>query len=300
MEKNEKIMVSVVCNTYNHEKFIADAIESFIMQETSFRYEVLIHDDASIDKTADVIRYYEQKYPGIVKPIYQTENQYSKGIKISPMFNFPRASGKYIALCEGDDYWTDPKKLQIQFECLESNPDAVCCFHDEYMLVNNFIIKESRIWPIKQRSYTGNEMMSSQAKIFPLVAFFRNLDILKNYPPEAKYVKNGDTFLISILGQYGFGMYLPIIKPAIYRVHKKGIWSLKSENEQRAMRINTNYWLATYYSRLGNRKLEEKFKVRCISEVIEGSSKGQLISILAKISLPFKLVKIIKKYSLNK
>ena len=118
-DENNEILVSICCITYNHEKYIRDAIEGFLMQKTDFPFEVLIHDDASTDGTADIIREYETKYPDIIKPIYQTENQYSKGIKISATYNYPRAKGKYIALCEGDDYWIDPYKLQKQVDFLE-------------------------------------------------------------------------------------------------------------------------------------------------------------------------------------
>jgi len=105
-------IVSICCITYNHEKYIRDAIEGFLMQKTLFPIEILIHGDASTDKTADIIKEYEVKYPDIIKPIYQTENQFSKGVSISATYQFPRARGKYIAICEGDDYWTDPHKLQ--------------------------------------------------------------------------------------------------------------------------------------------------------------------------------------------
>ncbi|HHX61228.1 MAG TPA: glycosyltransferase [Epulopiscium sp.] len=104
-------LVSICCLAYNHEKFIRQALDGFIMQESNFPIEVLIHDDASTDDTANIIREYEKKYPEIIKPIYQTENQYSKGVGISVTYNFPRAKGKYIAMCEGDDYWTDPYYL---------------------------------------------------------------------------------------------------------------------------------------------------------------------------------------------
>ena len=103
----DAIMVSIVCNAYNQEKYISEAIESFLMQKTNFEFEVLIHDDASTDHTPDIIRSYERKYPDIIFPIYQTKNQYSQGIHITPKYQIPRARGKYIALCEGDDYWTD-------------------------------------------------------------------------------------------------------------------------------------------------------------------------------------------------
>ena len=112
-------LVSISCITYNHEPYIVQALNGFLMQKTSFPFEVLIHDDASTDRTADIIREYEKKFPKIIKPIYQKENQYSKGNRaILASFVYPRAKGKYIALCEGDDYWIDENKLQQQYEDL--------------------------------------------------------------------------------------------------------------------------------------------------------------------------------------
>lgn len=294
MSQEEEIMVSICCATYNHENYIIDAIEGFLMQETDFKFEILLHDDASTDKTADIIRSYEEKYPEIIKPIYQTVNQYSKGVKITQTFNYPRAKGKYIALCEGDDYWTDSKKLQIQFDCLEKNKDVVCCYHGDYILDDKGLRKESRLSPQYQKSYTSYEMMAGYV-VLPVTSFFRNLDVLRNYPPEAKYVKNGDRFLFSILGQYGSGMYLPMIEPAVYRVHEGGIWSMKLEKQRKAMHMNTWYWLGEYYYRVGNPKFEAKFKMKCISEVISGLSKTQLISVYIKLLLPHTFIRFIKK-----
>ncbi|MDY0385791.1 MAG: glycosyltransferase [Methanolobus sp.] len=296
MDNDEEMMVSICCITYNHEDYIADSIEGFLMQETDFKYEVIIHDDASTDKTADIIRSYELKYPELIKPIYQNVNQYSKNIKILPTFLYPSAKGKYIALCEGDDYWTDPKKLQIQFECLEKNSDAVCCFHDEKRLDNEGFSNQSRIAISKKRSFTSSEMMGWKAKIFPLTVFFRNIEIFRNYPPEASYVKNGDAFLNSILGQYGHGIYLPMIKPSVYRVHEGGIWSMKSEREQKAMRLNTAFWLAEYYSRLGNHKFEEKFRIKCLVMVISDLLKYHLLLEFLR-SFPQRFVKLCKDVS---
>lgn len=125
MNESKVPLVSICCAAYNHEPYIRQCLDGFVMQRTTFPFEVLIHDDASTDKTADIIREYEKKYPDIIKPIYQKENQYSKGGKISLRFNIPRAKGKYIAFCEGDDYWIDPLKLQKQVDFLEANPDYV-------------------------------------------------------------------------------------------------------------------------------------------------------------------------------
>ncbi|MDR3243416.1 MAG: glycosyltransferase, partial [Elusimicrobiota bacterium] len=127
---NKHPLVSVSCLAYNQVNFIRQALDGFVMQKTNFSFEVLINDDASTDGTADIIREYEKKYPDIIKPIYQLENQYSKKISsISKTFIFPRVKGKYLAFCEGDDYWTDPNKLQKQVDFLESHPDYSICFH---------------------------------------------------------------------------------------------------------------------------------------------------------------------------
>lgn len=128
-------VVSICCITYNHESYVEDTLEGFLMQETDFPFEILIHDDASPDRTADVIRKYQERYPNIIKPIFQSENQYTQGIKPNLAYNYPRALGKYIALCDGDDYWTDKYKLKKQVEFLEEKKDYIATYH-EVRIVN--------------------------------------------------------------------------------------------------------------------------------------------------------------------
>ena len=120
---NNPIVVSISCITYNHAPFIRQCLDGFMMQKTDFAFEVLIHDDASTDGTTEIIKEYEARYPDVIKPIYEEENQWVKGRRGSAVFNFPRARGKYIALCEGDDYWTDPLKLQKQVDFLDANEE---------------------------------------------------------------------------------------------------------------------------------------------------------------------------------
>ena len=124
-----EIMVSICCLTFNHEKYIRNALDGFVNQKTNFKYEILIHDDCSTDNTPTIIKEYEKRYPKLIKPIYQNVNQFSKGIHISSTYQFPRAKGKYIAMCEGDDYWTDCNKLQLQFDAMEKNKNCTLCTH---------------------------------------------------------------------------------------------------------------------------------------------------------------------------
>lgn len=122
-----EVMVSVLCTAYNHEKYIGKCLEGFVKQKTKFSYEVLVHDDASTDGTATIIRNYEKEYPNIIRPIYQKENQFSRGIAITREIIFPKSRGKYVAICEGDDFWTDPYKLQKQIDALEKHTDCEMC-----------------------------------------------------------------------------------------------------------------------------------------------------------------------------
>lgn len=142
------IMVSIRCTAYNHEKYIRDALEGFVMQKTNFRFEAIVHDDASTDGTAAIIREYAEKYPDIIKPIYETENQYSKHDGSLTKIMNEACKGKYIALCEGDDYWIEPYKLQKQVDFLESSPDYSMCWTDafvEIMVKKRHIIDIFRI-----------------------------------------------------------------------------------------------------------------------------------------------------------
>lgn len=140
---NTTPLVTIRCLTYNHQDFISQALDGFLMQKTTFPFEVVIHDDASTDKTADIIREYEQKYPKIIKPIYETENQYSKHDGSLRRIMNSACKGKYFAFCEGDDYWINADKLQIQIDFLEKNPEYGMCY------------TKSQIYNQKKRSIIG-------------------------------------------------------------------------------------------------------------------------------------------------
>ena len=129
-QDDRPLMVTVRCITYNHEPYIRDCLEGFVMQKTNFRFEAIVHDDASTDGTAEIIKEYAAKYPDIIKSIFETENQYSKKDGSLDRVMLSHTRGKYVALCEGDDYWIDPLKLQKQMDFMESHPDYSMCAHN--------------------------------------------------------------------------------------------------------------------------------------------------------------------------
>jgi len=200
------------------------------MQITTFPIEIIIHDDASIDNTSDIIREYEIKYPEIIKPIYQTENQWSKGIKPSPTYVWPRARGKYIALCEGDDYWTDPHKLQKQVDFMENHQEYSLCSH-RYSIYNssNGLIANDNLDNLFNENSDGIELN--------LDNFFKNwitktLTIvfrksLFDYSIVSKYKLFRDFHLFFYLLQKGKG-YCFNFNGGVYTAHEGGIYSTKT------------------------------------------------------------------------
>ena len=122
---NNTLMVTIQCFTYNQESYIRKCLDGFITQKTNFSFEAIVHDDASTDGTPDIIREYATKYPDIIKPIYEIENQFSKQDGSLRKIMNAHTHGKYVAICEVDDYWTDPQKLQRQVDFLEKHPDNV-------------------------------------------------------------------------------------------------------------------------------------------------------------------------------
>lgn len=139
-ENTSPLMVTIRCLAYNHEPYIRQCLEGFVMQKTNFRFEAIVHDDASTDGTAAIIREYAEKYPDIIKPIFETENQYSKRDGSLRRIMDAHTHGKYVATCEGDDYWIDPLKLQKQVDFLEKHPECVYSCHRYY--IYNELTKE--------------------------------------------------------------------------------------------------------------------------------------------------------------
>ncbi len=222
--KNNKTKVSVICNTYNHAKYIGYALESFVTQKTDFAFEVLVHDDASTDGTQDIIRKYEQKYPELIKPIYQTENQYSQHISITKTYQLPRAQGKYIAMCEGDDYWTDPYKLQKQFDAMEAYAEVDMCAHGAIGIDANTGRKIKDICPAAENTILiAEKVIDGEGGYLATNSLFYRKSLLENVP-NFKKVINYD-YTLQIQGSLRGGiLYLKDIM-SVYRMSVPGSWT---------------------------------------------------------------------------
>lgn len=218
--KDGNVLVTIRCLAYNHEAYIHQCLEGFVMQKTNFRFEAIVHDDASTDSTAVIIREYANKYPDIIKPIFETENQYSKHDGSLRRIMNTHIRGKYVAICEGDDYWTDPLKLQKQVDFMESHSDYSLCFHATNCIYahSNFsyiIIKKERAdFSIEDLILGGGGFMATNS-------MFYKAEFVKEAPSWMLEAPVGDLPLMLLLGTKGKVRYIDEIM-SVYRVSSGG------------------------------------------------------------------------------
>lgn len=219
------VLVSVCILTYNQKEYVAQTLDSILAQKTDFGFEILIHDDASTDGTAEIIKDYGEKYPEIVKPLFESENVFSKSeIKnISGIYNFPRALGKYIAMCEGDDYWTDETKLQTQVNYMESHPDCTLCFHAAVQ--ENVDVSGSKTMrPYNESRVVSPEEIIDKSKGYPTASLLMRADLMKALPAFYMKAPIGDIPMQLTMAAGGYGYYID--KPmCAYRYFTKGSWT---------------------------------------------------------------------------
>lgn len=211
-------LVVIKCLTYNHQPYIRQCLDGFIMQKTDFPFIAVIHDDASTDGTAEVVKEYEKKYPTVIKGIYQKENQYRTNPQAIDNSIDPFITGKYIALCEGDDYWTDPLKLQKQVDFLEKNKEYVMCFH------NAKILNESafpiHFKEVEEREYLCEELYDDW--IVPTASIMIKTDILLKKKIDYSKLLNGDIFWVMSAFEAG-KVYGMADQMSVYRVQPQGV-----------------------------------------------------------------------------
>jgi glycosyltransferase involved in cell wall biosynthesis len=272
-EPNPTPLVSISCMTYNHAPFLRKCLDNFLLQKTNFPIEILIHDDASTDGTQEIIKEYSSRYPDKILPLIQEENQYSKGFRgLSSFYNYPRCRGKYIAICEGDDFWTDPLKLQKQVDFLEQHEDYVMAYHD-FMTVDDReeIINKDPLPAEQKKDASRKDLILGNRVVMPLTLCFRNM--IKKFPPEKYKVTNGDTFLISMLGQYGLGKWMGNdIEKAAYRSHSGGVWSMQNKGHKIQRQITTYYWMFRYYLRMGKAAYALKWYIKILYVRLTGKA----------------------------
>lgn len=216
--------VAIHCQTFNHARFIEDMLKGIVMQKTEFPFIAVVIDDCSTDGNAEIIRKYEAEYPDIIKGIYLTENHYSQQKSIWPYWGPYAESCEYLAICEGDDYWTDPLKLQKQVDLMDKHPEYTLCLHNAVALYMETGEKEyTQFGRLEDRSYSAAEMIKEwQAAT---ASFLYRASVLKaplfGRIRDNKRLIISDIVLVTLCGQEGTIHAIPDTM-CVYRRHAEG------------------------------------------------------------------------------
>lgn len=220
------IKVSVACITYNHEKYIRRALEGFVAQKTDFPFEVIVFDDASTDGTADIIREYENKYPQIIKPIYQQQNVYSRGISATKEYVLPIMRGEYIAICEGDDYWTDENKLQIQYDYMKEHPECAFCMHQATIHDCQKSTDKNLSKFDEDRIFSADDVIAMSGGAFATNSFFMKKIVYTNIP-DCLVLKGCGDYTLLVNGGLNGTIYYTARNMSTYNYAVSGSWSVR-------------------------------------------------------------------------
>lgn len=235
-----KPLVSICCLTYNHGNFIDEAIQGFLIQETEFPFEIIVHDDASNDNTQEIIEKYHKKYPKLIKPIFQFENKLSKGE--APLFLIAKkALGDFLAFCEGDDYWVDSNKLQIQIRFLSENPSFSVCSHEYYE--SNGKLIDKKFPPFD--TLTQMDYARLQSFIQTSTIVLRRNEFINSVPEKFQNFAKSSFYFLR-MADFGDIKFLKR-KMSVYRLHSGGMWALKSRFEQGKMRLSHMEFMMNFY-----------------------------------------------------
>lgn len=233
----KEIKVSICMLSFNHEKYIEQTLNSILNQKTEFGFEILIHDDASTDKSQEIIKKYQKNYPNIIKAILQEENQYSQGIHPSTHYNYPRANLDYIAICEGDDCWLDEKKLQTQIKSLEENKEINLSFHQavrKNYLETNAPDKIIGVYGDSNAVVPYNDIIFRTQGWIPYASCILRKpakDIFFKFIKNRNYLTVGDLYFQLFGSLFNGAIY--IAKPmSLYRFATPGSWTKEASKNQ--------------------------------------------------------------------
>ena len=265
----DKVVVSVCLQTYNQVKYIEKSLESILEQRTNFQFEVLLGDDQSSDGTREICIKYAKKHANKIRLfLHKRENNIKINGKptaiFNSLYNVFSANGEFVAYCDGDDYWSDPYKLQKQVDHLRNNPDTSLTYHS-IQLVNKEgnSIKKNTYFTEAERDFSKEEL--SKAIIQPPTCTWCFRNIINDIPMEFTKSFNGDNFWISLLGNHGKGKYLKNIQPSYYRIHDDAMWSTIDKSYQLKSKYYTYLNLSKYYRRNENINLASYFRARAKS-----------------------------------
>ncbi|MFM9989045.1 glycosyltransferase [Flavobacterium sp.] len=278
--------LSICMITYNHQDYIKQAIDSVLMQKTNFDYELVIANDNSPDETNEIINNYIDSHPDGHKIKY-LHNKVNIGMMPNFINALKNCSGKYIALCEGDDYWIDEFKLQKQVDFLENNSDYVICFHHAGINTNGLEVEDTITFSTKQTT-TIDDLAKGNFMHTCTVVYKNNL--FNEFPDYFYKSPIGDYFLHMLNSLYG-KIYCINEKMAVYRVHDTSYWSSKKQEERTAIWINFIQNMKNNFPK----RIQKKLEYQIVKLESDSVIKAKKISITKKIKLKIKNIFTRKK-----
>lgn len=269
---NSIVLASIRCITYNQIDYIRQCLESLVCQQTTFKYEIIVHDDASTDGTTEIVKEYATRYPNLITPIIQTENQYSKhdgsiGRTLEAATN---STVKYVAYCEGDDFWMDPQRLQKQVDFLETHPNHSMVFN-----AVQYLYPDGRVEVIRRYDKTTEEcpvadFILGGGGFIKVNSIVYRKELRYDYPEWAKNSPVGDSPFFLVMAIRGKVAYIDDLG-SCYRVSAKGSWTTQMakrtfKQRYRDMKDNIAYWNA--FDEWSERKYHKYVRKKNISDVV--------------------------------
>ena len=311
---NDPVTVSVAVIFYNHQNYIRQNLDSILSQKTDFKYEIIAYDDASTDETPVILKQYEEKYPEIIKAVCQTENQYSKGV-LTLMATVKRATGEYIAICEGDDFWTDEYKLQKQVDYMRAHPECAMCCHaaKRYSEEKKMFVEGAFGRPkLKNGMLTAEEIIEGGGGYLATntILYKREYDIGR--PDYITSASVSDYPLMFYLASRGTVYYIDECMSA-YRVDVPGSWSAGMKDiekkEKHIERVNKmlreadEYHKQKYHTSFEKRIIKNSFEIAYLRQDWDEMLKRKYSAVFretlgesqAKLRFKMKLRKLLGK-----
>ena len=252
MNKNiDTTIVSILCITYNHENYVEKAILSFLSQKTKYKIEIIIHDDASTDKTREIVRKFSEKYPDLIRCIFPPKNRYSKTYFRFLKDIFKLCNGKYIAFCEGDDFWINDNKITLQVDVLEKNPTIDMCFHPS-IAFNDITQKFEGIVSLHhkiKKIIEHKKILYNDGSFCPTASLMCSKERLISIPDWAYDAPIFDYFIQSFCSENGC-IFLPIPMSVYRKYSRSSLVDFISESDSKYI---------TYYEKMNT--LLEKLKL---------------------------------------
>jgi glycosyltransferase involved in cell wall biosynthesis len=305
IEKNIKVSISLV--TFNHEKYIAQAIESILMQVVNFDYEIIIGEDYSSDRTRDIVKEYYHKYPDKIRLILPEQNLGCYGQKIFVQ-TLKACQGDYIALLDGDDYWTSANKLQMQVDFLDSHPDCVICFHDVVKIIENGSLESIQYNDFQPKAISTIKHLLKSNFIPTCSTLYRNR-LFSDFPDWYYDLICGDWILHVFNAQHGHIGYINQ-NMGVYRVHEHGLFSSMKNIRKLQEVIKCYPYLNEYLNYRYNNLIESEIFYRYYQLALAYQKEGDFVNTKANffkclkgllqpfIAIP-SLLKILRRVTIN-